>query len=179
MAPWDKETWEVTKLASLGGSGVVKRKFLYAPDVVFQQGYDAVVIGSGDREHPFDGISPTPGTVDNRVYVIKDVATGRGPVAAATITEATLLNVLDPGTMTFPNSSGCMRPLANSAAAGGYGEKATGVPDIRRGYASFNTHYWPSATSDTCVPEYGIARNCVMDLTCGVAADGITQYNTS
>ena len=64
--------WTVDKLASLGGgigSGANARKFLFAPDVVRASanvGYDSVLIGSGDREHPFDT------TVSNRFYLIKD-----------------------------------------------------------------------------------------------------------
>src|SRR5688500_16150552 len=47
------------------------RKFLFMPDVVYGvdasgAAYDAVLIGSGDREHPFDMV------VHNRFYMFKD-----------------------------------------------------------------------------------------------------------
>ena len=67
----------MTKLAALGGSAGSNnaRKFFYPPDVVSTAGYDAVMIGSGDREHPLYSTSPTPGlayNVVNRLYMIKD-----------------------------------------------------------------------------------------------------------
>ena len=65
----NKANWTVTKLAALGGMGVNARKFLFAPDVVSPapgSSYDSVLVGSGDREHPFDT------TVVNRFYMIKD-----------------------------------------------------------------------------------------------------------
>ena len=69
-----------------------RRKFLYAPDVVVSKdafgAYDAVLIGSGDREHPFNGYGaarknklgssyddpghPATDTVLNRFYMFKD-----------------------------------------------------------------------------------------------------------
>ena len=62
----------MTRLAALGGTGAAARKFLYPPDVVFASGtqtYDAVLIGSGDREHPHDT------SVANRFYMLKDTST--------------------------------------------------------------------------------------------------------
>ncbi|MGB1799890.1 MAG: hypothetical protein ACPHLK_03565, partial [Gammaproteobacteria bacterium] len=79
--------WTVTKIASVAdhtttGSATDDdgnpitiipglRKFLFPPDVVYSEdGFDAVLIGSGDREHPFD-----TGVV-NRFYMFKDSSTG-------------------------------------------------------------------------------------------------------
>lgn len=61
--------WTVTKLAALGGTGVNARKFLYAPDIIPASPinvFDTVLLGSGDREHPFET------AVQNRFYMIKD-----------------------------------------------------------------------------------------------------------
>lgn len=58
--------WTAHKLAEFGGG----RKFLNKPDVVFGDTYDAVLIGSGDREHPFET------TVVNRFYMLKDTNVG-------------------------------------------------------------------------------------------------------
>ncbi len=66
----DPNKWVPYKIASLGGSGADARKFLNKPDVVFGATYDAVLVGSGDREHPFDN------TVTNRFYMLKDTKVG-------------------------------------------------------------------------------------------------------
>ncbi len=62
----DPEHWTVYKVASIGGTVANNRKFLYPPDVVYATGYDAILIGSGDREHP------TNVTALNRYYMFKD-----------------------------------------------------------------------------------------------------------
>lgn len=70
----DMLEWTVTKVASLSTGGATdiinKRKFQFPPDLVFSTdsigNYTAVLLGSGDREHPFDT------TVVNRFYMLKD-----------------------------------------------------------------------------------------------------------
>ena len=66
----DPANWVSYHLASLGGTGADARKFLNKPDVVFGADYDTVLIGSGDREHPFEM------TVTNRFYMLKDKQVG-------------------------------------------------------------------------------------------------------
>ena len=66
----DYANWTVSKIASLGGSGSNARKFLFGPDVVRFDGppttTDSILIGSGDREQPFDV------SITNKFYMIKD-----------------------------------------------------------------------------------------------------------
>lgn len=64
--------WDVWKIASVGDRSATSssRKFLFAPDVVFGKTYDAVVIGSGDREQPL--ATDAAYDVQNRVYMFKD-----------------------------------------------------------------------------------------------------------
>jgi type IV pilus assembly protein PilY1 len=62
--------WSSHKIATLGGSGANARKFLNKTDVVFGTDYDAVLVGSGDREHPFEN------AVTNRFYMLKDKNVG-------------------------------------------------------------------------------------------------------
>jgi type IV pilus assembly protein PilY1 len=94
----DKEHWTITKIASIASTATTAnwtaasalgtpaaietarqalrgnlRKFLNPPDVVGQTGYDAVMMGTGDREHPFDN------TVVNRFYLFKDHGNDAGP----------------------------------------------------------------------------------------------------
>ena len=64
--------WRVWKIASVASRSATTsaRKFLFAPDVVFGKTYDAIVIGSGDREQPL--ATDSSYSVQNRVYMFKD-----------------------------------------------------------------------------------------------------------
>lgn len=66
------ELWVVHKLAALGGtaSDADRRKFLNKTDIVYGADYDAVLVGSGNREQPFES------TVQNRFYMLKDTNIG-------------------------------------------------------------------------------------------------------
>jgi type IV pilus assembly protein PilY1 len=74
VAVEDMDEWIVTRIADLSSGGPTdianKRKFMYAPDLVFATdtagNYTAVLLGSGDREHAFDTM------VQNAYYMIKD-----------------------------------------------------------------------------------------------------------
>jgi len=73
------------------------RKFEFQPDVVYSSNpttgtlYDAVLLGSGDREHPFDMV------VNNRFYMIRDLNIGTlAPSATVTpIVESNLFDITD------------------------------------------------------------------------------------
>jgi Tfp pilus tip-associated adhesin PilY1 len=67
------------------------RKFLFAPDVVVFRGYNAVLIGSGDREHPLSGnyaCNNFAAGVLNQFYMIKDY-TSAYPATPITPTDLT------------------------------------------------------------------------------------------
>lgn len=69
--------WTITKIASLGcdttacPGGVANRKFMFAPEVVVTPGYNVILIGSGDREHPLLSHTTTI-SVNNAFFMIKD-----------------------------------------------------------------------------------------------------------
>lgn len=109
--------WTVTKLAGISAASASStttgtpaaadmRKFEFQPDVVYSsnpgtnQLYDAVLLGSGDREHPFDMV------VNNRFYMIRDVNTG-------TITPAMVASASPPVTVAESNlydiTNGCLQ----------------------------------------------------------------------
>src|SRR6185369_8074236 len=101
--------WVVTQLAAISGTALTdKRKFLFPPDVVYssdsQGNYDAVLIGSGDREHPFDA------TVTNRYYMVKDRKTGLDASGQATVTDATFSSSTPNGL--FDATSNCIQDAA-------------------------------------------------------------------
>ncbi len=76
--PWNNTT--ITKVASLGcnttGAACTKSKFLFAPEAVTvnggysaANGYTAVLVGSGDREHPLDSNTSNG---NNAFFMIQD-----------------------------------------------------------------------------------------------------------
>ncbi len=166
----DPANWKVTKLAAIGGTATnaSRRKFQFAPDVVYRTGYDAVLLGSGDREHPFDT------TVTNRFYMIKDYAKGAlstdssGTALYATATEASLY---DATSNCIQDASGCPSGVTSSiatasltAAAGWYvtlgsGEKTVGAALAQSGTVIFVTNQPATvATSGVCTSNLGTAR---------------------
>lgn len=72
--------WTMTKVASLGCSTTAncapRRKFMFAPDVVDENGTYYVLMGSGDREKPLTTATqaayPNARTVANHFFAIKD-----------------------------------------------------------------------------------------------------------
>jgi type IV pilus assembly protein PilY1 len=170
LTGWTNTT--VTKLAAVGGSGAAKRKFLNAPDVVrfTDKGFDAVLSGSGDREHPFDT------SVTNRFYMFKDFGSDAGPLTGTTGATGTNPSIVE-GTM-FDATNNCIQEQsacgtgvtsvtarASLNAATGYyvtlgtGEKVVSTAISVDGTTFFNTNQ-PSASAGggTCGSNLGIAR---------------------
>ena len=67
--------WTITRIASLGCATTsacsANRKFMFAPDVVYDNGMYVLLIGSGDREKPISNYTTTYG-VRNYFFMIKD-----------------------------------------------------------------------------------------------------------
>jgi len=172
----------VTKLASLADptTATGRRKFLFPPDVVGQQGFDAVLIGSGDREHPFDT------SVTNRFYMLKDRGGDSGAVTGTTTCDPTILEgtIVDPTCTPNPIAglsdltSNCIQDAAGCAGGetqsgvsaklgtdrGWFitlatGEKVVGNAISIGGTTFFNTNQ-PSSTAGggTCGSNLGVAR---------------------
>jgi Tfp pilus tip-associated adhesin PilY1 len=193
----DPEEWKVTKLASIADpSGLAEatpdpsglRKFLFPPDVVYStNGYDAVLIGSGDREHPFDI------TVINRFYMFKDTGVdpdtplidttiNKGSLGATPLTVVTNDTTLTESDL-FDATSNCIQASAgcsesgdeiNSSTAataldsanGWYitlldGEKVVGNSVTLNNITFFNTNQPATAISvdpTDCASNLGVAR---------------------
>jgi len=164
--------WRATKLAAISGTALSsKRKFLFPPDVVASSdangNFDAVLIGSGDREHPFDA------TVTNRYYMFKDRKfTDVNPAnvsPAAPITEADLFDstndCLQDASLCPPGSTQLLAAQSNLLNSKGWkltlgsGEKTVGSSITVAGTTFFGTNQ-PSATAGgaNCGSNLGIAR---------------------
>ena len=164
MEESDFEDWEVTQLASIAdqSNNTSMRKFLYPPDVVYADGYDAVLIGTGDREHPFDT------TVVNRMYMFKDTHTGTSVGSHSVIQES---NLYDATTNCIQDPSACTSGVtseiaqADLDASGGWyitlnsGEKVISNAVTLNQVTFFNTNQ-PGSTAGTasCASDLGIAR---------------------
>ena len=172
--------WNSYKLASLGGSGANARKFLNKPDVVFGATYDAVLIGAGDREHPFEN------TVVNRFYMLKDTkigltggmvcetpAAGETPAVGRTCVESDLVDV----------TSNPYQNVTASIQNGWYltltaGEKVVGNAITAFGTTYFGTNRPTSPETGVCSSNLGEAKMYAIGFQAGTAtidtnADGV------
>ena len=166
----DPDNWHVHKFASLGGNGIDTRKFLHRVDVAASknaagQNFHAIIIGSGDREKPFET------AVQNRFYVLHDYEL-TGQASVATLTEADLFNAtneLQPNDAHLAGKKGCyinLRP----------GEKVVGRAETRAGMAFFGTNQPAEmVVSDSCVSDLGVARSYEVTLNCGAVEGRITR----
>jgi type IV pilus assembly protein PilY1 len=153
--------WTVELFASVaGGAPGSSRKFLYPPDVVYGHdaygSYDAVLIGSGDREHPFDT------TVVNRFYMFKDRKTGPSGAGQPTITESDLFDATSNVLQTASGSALSSAQNALSSARGwmltlAAGEKVIGGAVTVGGVTYFNTNQ-PSSVATGACSNLGLAR---------------------
>lgn len=149
--------WTMGKLAALGGAANTNdaRKFLYAPDVVSTGTYDAIAMGTGDREHPLYSASTTAGTaynVVNRFYVIKDTTLSGGlPSTWTPLTEANLFDATATQYVDSTSRKGFYIMLAK-------GEKIVNAPLTVSGYTYFGTNTPSVPTPGACYPDLGVAR---------------------
>jgi type IV pilus assembly protein PilY1 len=150
--------WTLTKLAQLGGTGIYNRKFLYPPDLVRISGGYALMLGSGDREHPFDK------TVLNRFYMIKDLGANTTLQCAGDESTCDLYNVTTNSTVPA-DTKGWYITLRE-------GEKVVGGSITLAGTTFFPTSQ-PTAINvggNECVGNLGTARIYVVDYKTGAPA---------
>ncbi|MCY1222654.1 Neisseria PilC beta-propeller domain protein [compost metagenome] len=185
IADQDPDEWEVHHFASLGGTGADARKFLFMPDVVSGQDangpYDAILVGSGDREHPFDT------TVDNHFFMLKDRNVGSSGDGQSTITLSSLYDA----TANFVQSSDATVQAtakgAMLAARGWYfnladGEKSVGNAITAGGSVFFATNQPAPVNAESCSSNLGIARIYVVnfeDATPVTDLDGVAGLDRS
>jgi type IV pilus assembly protein PilY1 len=188
--------WRVTKLASLGGASTdtTKRKIFFPPDVVLTKNFDAVLVGTGDREHPVYSNTNALSIV-NRFYMLKDTTIGSDacplvggvPTCAATITDNTSSTAdVQPASPTSSNlfkagtvdANGDPIPYDNSGS-GFYitlkngtevGEKAVNAPTTIGGNTFFGTNTPIAPDPNVCQANLGIARGYNVNVVTGVTS---------
>lgn len=165
--------WNVTQLAALGCStgpcGIpaspTQRKFFYPPEVIQQtatDNYDAVIAGSGDREHPLQVSSTTQSA--NAIFVIKDYATG-DDATANTLAPASVGGYISiSGTYPlFDQATAACSALSSNTNYGyyiplGLGEKVVNAPLAVAGYVYLSTNTPPSPSANSCISALGTAK---------------------
>jgi len=146
-------TWTAAKLAALGGSGANERKFMQPPDVVpFDSNYDAVLIGSGDRENPLDT------TIQNHFYMIKDAH-------AVNALPTTPLQLSDPNMYNATSSYSVPADAHGWYFALATGEKVVTGATTLNGATFFSTNRPEStlSTGTSCTGGLGEARDYMVN----------------
>ncbi len=161
------DNWQVTKLAAVGcasgacAAGTVPRKFFFPPNAVSvgvagaAGSYDAVMLGSGDREHPLISTDPASSYfVVNRFYVLKDFTTGKDASSAVTLTESSLIDAT-----TVPYNG----TLSGFYVTFATGEKAVNASTTTRGTTFFGTNQPKAPSPNSCLSNLGIAKGYALD----------------
>lgn len=175
---------EINKLASLGGSGNNARKFLFGPDVVPTNRFDAVVAVSGDREHPLYTDDNTAGlayNVENKFFMIMDKNMGKS--LPADFTTVTLSDLVDQTTLQCSDGSGgattCNESnttalyFSGEGSLKGYyfnlltGEKGVNAPLAVAGKVYFGTNQPDVPDAESCSANLGNAGAYIVDLVTG------------
>ena len=156
------DKWKVNKLAALGcNTGAcatpatittTPRKFFYPADVVFTLDYDAVLIGSGDREHPLYGDASY--SVTNRFYMLKDLTGNEGSSTATT--EASLINATSTSYVNSNSNNGYYVTL-------GTGEKVVNAASTVAGFTYFGTNKPNIPGTSSCTADLGEAKGYSMN----------------
>ena len=159
----DTSKWKITLLAALGrhSTGTPTkaddRRFHHRPDVV--QGsdedgaYDAVIIGSGDRQDPLD----KGGIASNWMYMIKDRNIAPGSGQDTGLLHDDLGDVTDTCVIAGSDCTADLGPGWRLALEYG-GEKSLATPTTIGGTVYFTTYLPPGGSSSTCTPSEGNGR---------------------
>ncbi|MCC6532964.1 MAG: hypothetical protein IT531_10475 [Burkholderiales bacterium] len=142
--------WRGKRLAILSDPGVPNRKILFPPVVVpqlapFPVEWDAVYVGTGDREHPL--VTPT----SDKMFMVADfdvhLTATAGTAASFANGDFLALAASDTGGV-VPNLLVTKRGWSRDLDPG---EKVTGSPFVFNQKLRFST-YNPSAVSSECLP---------------------------
>lgn len=156
--------WKVSRFAHLGMDDTAnpdhRRKFFYAVDVTFTSDangkYDAILVGSGDREKPFED------RVQNKFFMLKDRYVS-GIYAGSIIK---IEDLYDATANLIKDGSAAQQAAAAEellAAEGAYfdllpGEKAISKTVTVGGVSLFNTNQPESTSGEICSAGLGVAR---------------------
>lgn len=172
----DNSTAANITIANLSESGQA-RKFLFGPDVVASVGFNAVMIGSGDREHPLINsyaCNNFSSGVQNQFFMLRDSPTAypTSPITPADLTNVTTNltateSVIDTNGWRFNLTATCEQAVNKALTIGGVTYFGTNGPKSA------------SEKSNSCGSDLGNARGYAINfLTGAVAANNTSRYTT-
>lgn len=162
-------SWAMSKIAAFGGATAeTDRKFLFAPEVVVQADFNAVLVGSGNRERPL--LSNAATNVDNAFFMVKD---DRSPTPSVITTDN--LYPVDPDKALTDAQTAELATKKGWYLAFGSGghdkEQVVTSAVVFSGVVYFSTHQ--SVTPTACGENLGIARGYAVNyLNASVPGDG-------
>ncbi|TFW09374.1 pilus assembly protein PilY [Oxalobacteraceae bacterium OM1] len=183
MGTDDPANWTITKIASLGCDTTVacadNRKFMFAPDVVEENGTYIVMVGSGDREKPLSSYTHAYG-VTNYFFMVKDKPSDASWLASESgncesnqlICKASLLGITssaNPTTAQLNGKKGWYLALTAH-------EQVVTSSVTLYGIVTFSTHQPAVATAGTCGSNLGIANVYNIHYTDASSASGDTRF---
>lgn len=163
--------WSITRIAALGRDtvpasstdGASTRKFMYGPEVVVvpTRGFNAVLLGSGDREHPLPTHTATA-AVQNYFYMLMDKPNDASWLSAENTTcgtdvlcHASLLNIVSTSTATvaanLDGKKGWRMQLRSQ-------EQVVTTAVALFGEVTFSTHQPVAPSTTSCSNSLGTAR---------------------
>lgn len=172
----DNSTAANITIANLSESGQA-RKFLFGPDVVASVGFNAVMIGSGDREHPLINsyaCNNFSSGVQNQFFMLRDSPTAypTSPITPADLTNVTTNltateSAIDTNGWRFNLTATCEQAVNKALTIGGVTYFGTNGPKSA------------SEKSNSCGSDLGNARGYAINfLTGAVAANNTSRYTT-
>lgn len=167
--------WQVTRFAALGGTGTTKRKIFYPPDVVPTKDFDAILVGTGDREHPVAGQAAID--IKNRFYMIKDTVVDKDAGSWTAVADATSATAFDSPAAFFDATTTPYDGTVNgfylnllgldSSDQSQPGEKVVNAPTTVGGITFFGTNQPLAPDPNTCQANLGVARGYGVDFYTG------------
>jgi len=161
----DVAQWNGKLLASLSNATGEKRKFLFAPAYVKQNApfrFDAVYIGSGDREHPLCLTANDPGpppktnscaqfATDDRMFMLIDTEVGLAATAGSPIVLTDLYTRLA-SDVTVGTSNTVLNSYKGWYKGLDNGEKVTNTVSVFANRLRFGTYAPLGQSAGACVP---------------------------
>lgn len=167
-------SWQITKIAALGGSDANARKFLFGPDVVTEGGINYVLLGSGDREKPLAYYSNAL-AVQDYFFMVKDVPTDTDWLsdenATCSADNLCMGSLLEITTTATPTS-------AELSAKKGWALQLTSEEKVVTsaltifGTVYFSTQEPSEAAEGSCTPDLGYARTYSINFRNAEGVDG-------